>query len=313
MTIEEIFPQVIGKKDRLVKQLIRHGQERGLPREIIQRVADSVPDEMEEVLCFFNKITKSWTYEYGEPIILHSGLAIPRITNFGIDDRGAWWKYNVATEEVIGKHMCPEVEELLNALLGAVLRLPPNKQREYIKRLANRGQHRQVLTEMVPVHHLPQDIPAEFEVKGIGQGDRTVDWLISPPDGRAVALEVKMRKFDLRKHLGKVSVQSVISPPDHETKSLFRDVERKFAAADPDRRLQGVWVFPYTQQPEKSLLASFNELCPSKIHFVILGDWQQDIYILARRKVDEHYLYRLFRGTPSSRFTFPNTEVEREG
>jgi hypothetical protein len=92
--------------------------------------------------------------------------------------------------------------------------------------------------------------------------------------------------------------------PEHDPAVLFRSLDKKFIAANPDERLQGVWIATHIQQNEDGLSTAFAALDPDKVHFTILGDWEPDIHVLVRRDADRDYLLELFAATPSRRFTF---------
>jgi len=94
------------------------------------------------------------------------------------------------------------------------------------------------------------------------------------------------------------------SVPDHDPALLFRSVEQKFVPADPDAKLQGVWVLTNIKQDEDRLLVAFADLDETKVHFAVLGDWKRDAYVIARRGQDRQYLMKLFQREPSMRFTF---------
>lgn len=94
------------------------------------------------------------------------------------------------------------------------------------------------------------------------------------------------------------------TPPNHDVQLLFRSVEPKFLAADPDERLQGVWIVTDIKQDETELWAAFDALDPAKVHFAILADAQSDVYILTRRPEDIPHLLSVFGASQSSRFVF---------
>ena len=64
--------------------------------------------------------------------------------------------------------------------------------------------------------------------------------------------------------------------PDHDPALLFRSIEHKFKAADPDHCLQGAWIVTDIAQNESRLLKSFLGLDGAKVHFAVLGDWRAD-------------------------------------
>jgi len=157
---------------------------------------------------------------------------------------------------------------------------------------------------MIPAHKVAPAVPVQFEVAGLGVGDRTVDWVIEPEGERSVLLDVKRRTTDFIKQAERIDAEGAAPEPDHDPALLFRSVEKKFVSADPHSRLQGAWIFTDIKQDEEQIALAFADLDPSKVHFVILGDWEPDVYVLIRREEDRQYLLDLFRAEPSSRFTF---------
>ena len=182
------------------------------------------------------------------------------------------------------------------------------------RRCALRGRpgnraHQVTIVEMIPAHKVSADIPLEFEISGLGAGNRTVDWVISPEDGRTVLLDVKRRTADFIRQAELMGGEGAAPEPDHDPALSFRSVEQKFVLADPDVQLQGVWIFADIQQDEEFLHNTFAALDAGKVHFAILGDWKPDAYVLARRDEDWQYLLDLFHAEPSTRFTFRRVDA----
>lgn len=196
------------------------------------------------------------------------------------------------------------VDNLFAALSAAYARLSEEKRAAFIARLAQTNRHQAALVEMIPPHKVAEEIPMAFEVVGLGVGNRSVDWAIRPPNGRTTILDVKQRSADFIRQAHRINAVGADQEPDHDPALLFRSVEQKFVAANPDERLQGAWICTAIKQEEQQLAGAFGALDPGKVHFAIIGDWKRDIYVLARREVDRQYLLELFRAEPSSRFTF---------
>jgi hypothetical protein len=160
---------------------------------------------------------------------------------------------------------------------------------------------------MIPVAKVGSNAPVDFEVPGLGVGNRTVDWVIGPQDGRAVLLDVKRRTTDFIKQTERIDTAKVAPEPSHDPELLFRSVEQKFLPADPDLQLQGAWIVTDIKQEENQLLQAFATLDASKVHFAILGDWKPDVYVLSRRDIDRQFLLEIFRIYTSNRFIFQKT------
>lgn len=278
MLIERVLPVFVSAKSTLRKRLFAEAEARGLSNAYADAIESLVPERLINAGAFLDRLTGLWRYEFGVP-------------------------YNIGERLVIGTNMFVPVESLFSALSCAYLRLPENKRAIYFERLANLDSHQATLAEMIPGYKVDLAVPLEFEVAGMGAGNRTVDWVIGPWSGRNVCLDVKRRIFDLIKHAEGIGAKGAVKEPDHDPNGLFRSVEQKFVEADPDSRLQGAWIVTNIKQDEEQLNLAFAALDPNKVHFAILGDWKPDIYVLARRETDRQYLLKLFRAEPSTRFT----------
>jgi hypothetical protein len=97
--------------------------------------------------------------------------------------------------------------------------------------------------------------------------------------------------------------------PIHDPAKLFRSVEAKFLPADPNTHLHGAWICTDIKQNEEVLLQAFMGMSEDRVHFVILVDWEDDVYVLVRRPEDYQFLLHLFRAVPSERFTFRSGHI----
>ena len=285
MFIDRIFPEVVAEKSPLQDRLILEAMARGLTNEQAKAILANVPERLIEAGTFLDKITGLWRYEYGFP-------------------------YDIEEDLVWGTHMWVPVDSLYSALICAHSRLPDDKRANYLERLADPDVHQATLVEMIPAHKVSSDVPIEFEIAGLGAGNRTVDWVIRPQDGHAVLLDVKRRTTDFIKQAKRMGEEGAMPEPDHDPALLFRSVEQKLVSADPNVQLQGVWVFTDIQQDEELLLTAFAALDASKVHFAVFGDWKPDVYVLVRRDEDRQYLLDLFHAEPSTRFTFRRADKE---
>jgi len=138
------------------------------------------------------------------------------------------------------------------------------------------------------------------------QANELFSLIPTPLANRSVLLDVKRRTTDFIAQMEEMKDDGADAPPDHDPALLFRSVEQKFVGADPDTRLQGVWILTDIKQDEHRLRSAFADLDESKVHFAILGDWKPDAYVLARQEQDREYLMELFQLEPSTRFTFKN-------
>lgn len=281
MYIEQVFAAVVGGKDTLRSRFSAEAAKHGLSAEQANTLFSLIPAPLANAGAFLDKMTGLWRYEFGLP-------------------------YDIAEKLVWGTHMWVPVDNFFASVSSAQARLPANKRTAFLKRLANPDAHQVTLVEMIPAQAIPAAVPMEFEVAGLGAGNRTVDWVIGPHNGRFVLLDVKRRTTDFIAQMEEMKENRAEAPPQHDPALLFRSVEEKFVAADPATRLQGVWILTDIKQDEDRLRTAFTALDENKVHFVILGDWKPDAHVLVRREQDRPYLVELFQLQPSARFTFKN-------
>lgn len=279
MFIDEVFAQVVGGKDTLRRRLVAEAMAQGFSNEYAEEIVSIIPESLISSECFLDRMTGLWRYEFGLP-------------------------YDIAQNLIWGTHMWVPVDHLFRALSCAHSRLPEDKRTTYLQRLADPDRHQATLVEMIPGHKVAPAVPMEFEVAGLGAGDRTVDWVIRPQESPSILLDVKRRTIDFIEQAAHMDAEGAAPAPAHDPALLFRSVEPKFVSVDPASRLQGAWIFTDIKQNEEELACAFGDLDPSKVHFAILGDWKPDIYVLVRREEDREYLLNLFCAEASSRFTF---------
>lgn len=278
MLIDHVFPEYVADRGTLKDLLVASMRVHGLPQAVIDSQLASVPPPLVDAKTFLDRMTGLWRYEFGEP-------------------------YELNGELMFGVHMWLPVEHLRIALNAASSRVPAAKQPPYFARLADRGAHWTTLSEMMPGARLNARATADFEVPGLGAGNRTVDWEIEFA-GRRIILDVKSRFTDLLKQAQRKDDKGFMPEPDHDPTLLFRSVEGKFLDADPDTALQGAWITTHIKQNRALLEKAFSSLPADKVHFAIFGDWEADVHILARREEDRTFLLEAFTATESSRFTY---------
>jgi hypothetical protein len=273
-----------GATASLEEQFLTATRDRGLSSAEGQDLAALLSPALAACHCFFDILTKLWRYEFGVPLDRFSSGQI-----------------------MYGTHMFHRVDRLVEALSAAKRWLTPAQLHQYLERLSESLKHTDALVEMLPVLRIHRDAIAQFEVRGYGEGNRTIDWLISVTGGPQVLLEVKHRKRDMVEYFGRLSDnphKSETLTPTHNTDLLFQSVEGKFVqrlAAEP---IQGVWIHVSIKQEQSELEASFARLDPQRIHFAVLGGWDEDVYILTRPDLDAQRLLNLFGRTLSDRYIF---------
>jgi hypothetical protein len=279
MLIEQIKPDLVGGKSDLESCLRAESRRRGWPDQDCEAIISIVPQELLSCGCFLDRLTGLWRYEFGEP-------------------------HRIGTELIWGIHMWSPVPVLLDVLACAHLRLPSDRLAAYLRLLvADARRHQEYLAEMFPMLHVEAAIPAQYEVAGHGVGNKTIDWVIGPAEGRTVKIDVKRRYKDFLAQMEGVS-EGDIPPPAHDPALLFRSVEEKFREEDPQSSLQGAWIVTDIQQEEDELERAFTGLDASKVHFAVLGDAQSDVGLLTRREEDRAFILRLFGAVETRRFQF---------
>jgi hypothetical protein len=277
--------QVIGAVAELPARLVAAGRERGLSNEQIQRVTEVLPRVLREAPCFYDRMTDLWRYDFGEPL---DGLPEEKV--------------------VYGTHMCPEVAILFDVVRCALAVLTVEQLTVYLARLADRRKHQDYLGEFAPILRLHSSASVKYEVSGLADLGSTCDWLIVTREVQ-MALDVKSRVLDLldsmaRLARGERSPDGSAPAPVHETERMLKSVELKFRRADPASIIQGAWIRTEIKQEERELLTSFDALDPSRVHFIVLGDWEEDAYVLARTDEIRAKVVATLQLRESKRFVF---------
>jgi hypothetical protein len=278
MLVQQLFPKVVGDTGTLAERLVAEANAHGIVAQRALEIITAVPPPLIDAPCFLDRLTGLWRYEFGNFFTLDHTKTL------------LW-----------GTHMWRPVTELFLVLACAHDRLPESELSFYLQRLANIEKHRDVLVEMLPMLRVNPSIPVAYEMKGRGQGNKTIDWLIEPPQGRAVLFEVKRRVADF---IQLMDAADVTASPQHDPAILFPSVESKFLPTDPDVTLRGVWIATEIAQESTELRQAFDNLDPQKVHFAMLGDAKDDAFIIARRSADEDYLREIFKVRDTMRFTF---------
>ncbi len=255
-----------------------------MEREEREAVVALLPPTLAQVTCFLDRLTTDWRYDFGAPYTNVPGVGT-----------------------VIGTMMFHPVESLLNVLLFVRDRLSTDERNGYLARLDSSAKHEDTLFECAPVLRLERSALVGRERSGLGEGNSTIDWIVGPPDAPELLLEVKVRHKDIMEHLtlinpGVASPSEVVPPPIHQVELLFRSVEKKFKASNDS--IHGVWINTQIKQEASELQTAFDALDPTKVHCAMLGDWEDDVTILARSHEIKVRVLQLLHLRPSDRFTF---------
>jgi hypothetical protein len=255
---------------------------RGLTTTDAINATNLIPGRLRSSPCFLDKLTGIWCYDFGEPFVLDDGSL------------------------VFGTHMWLPVELLFDVILCANKRLTSIQLTNYLLRLADPSRHEDLLIEFSPILRLSSEVATTYEVEGYGEGSSKVDWLLSPPNSEPILLEVKNRKLDLIDQFQKGEYESkeTMPAPTHDTALIFRSLEEKFRPNDAENIIQGAWIRTHLMQEETELQASFLQLDRTRIHFAILGDWKDDVYLLSINSAIKEKLLAIFHIRESKRFVF---------
>ena len=278
---------MVGGIARLDSLFLAAARYRNIARQEVEQVIAIAPEAIRSSPCFLDRLTGLWRYEFGEPLELSGDT------------------------EVFGTHMYHLVDRLYDVLACARQRLNSGQLVPYLARLADPKKHADLLVEFAPILRLAANVQTDYEVSGYGDGNSTVDWLIRPTEGPPILLDVKNRIKDLLESLtrtaaGERAPDGTAPIPAHNPDLLFRSVEQKFRTHPPAEMVQAIWIRTDLKQ-EETELSAFRRLDPSKVHVAILGDWSDDVHILANDLAAKEHVMRAFRISESPRFVFEPT------
>lgn len=263
---------------------------RGLPREEAEVAAELLPEIVRVSPCFLDRLHGLWRYDFGDPYHDHEGNPV-----------------------VFGTPQCQSVERLFAVILCARVRLRPEQLSDYMKRLADPKKHEDLLIEFAPILRLDQETLIEYEVSGYGEGESRIDWLLSSRHRVPILLDIKNRTRDLLESLARIQVgergaDDMAPAPTHDTALIFRSLERKFRPSNPANVVQGGWITTQLMQEESELQTTFSKLDCTRVHFAILGDWEDDVYVLCNYAEIKQLLLEIFNIRESKRFVFNREE-----
>jgi hypothetical protein len=258
---------------------------RGISREEADSVSRLVPPQILELGCFLDRLTGEWRYDYGEPIVLPGGQNLL----FGVNT------YN-------------EVDRLFEGLQCVRNRLDARQLSSYLHRLGDPNHHQEVLVEVAPIVRVDASVKVDHEIAGFSERNTTIDWLIHS-EPVPILLEVKKRIRDLIEGIGRFQYgekdpDGTAPAPIHDTSLLFASVEPKFAPRKPSEMIQAVWISTTLRQEESELQAAFAKLDPLCVHLAMLGDWENDVYVLSNDAAVKESVLRILHLRESRRTIF---------
>jgi hypothetical protein len=281
LRVPDIF---VGALADLSELFFAWAKRKGFGRQDAELILRLFPAPIQNLTCFLDRLTGLWRYEYGEPIDLPGGAPL------------------------FGTHMYQQADMLFDVLVRAQRLLSPDKFSKYIQRLANPEKHEDTLVEFAPVLRLNAWTELEYEAEGYAEGNKTIDWLIRTEEV-SILIDVKNRTKDLLESL--VRFQAGVRNPDgsmpdptHDTMSLFRSLETKFRSRPATEFTQVAWIRTRLMQEEHELTAAFWELDASRVHAVLLGDFADDVYVLARDARVKQLVLTVLQSRESRRFVF---------
>jgi hypothetical protein len=161
-----------------------------------------VPAQIVKLICFFDRITGLWRYDYGEPFDLAGGQVVFRGNTYN------------------------EVDRLFDVLNCARWRLNPRQLSNYLRRLADPNKRQDLLIEFAPILRLDPSAEVDYEVAGYTEGNNTIDWFIRS-ERVSLLLEVKNRIKDsiealARIQRGEKDPDGTAPAPTHDPFVLFK-------------------------------------------------------------------------------------------
>lgn len=290
MNLPRVPPFLVGGAAALPDLFLALGRARCIPREDVEKIIELLPGPIRNSPCFLDRLTGIWRYDFGEPFagLLGSGMAL-------------------------GTHMFQEVERLFDVLSCACRRLPPEQLSSYLSRLADTVKHEDMLVEFVPILRLSTSVEAIYEVIGYAEGNKTIDWMIRAEDGAQLLIDVKNRTRDLLESLERIQAgerdpDDSAPAPIHDPSILFRSLETKFKSRPAGKIIQAAWINTSLQQEESELAEAFARVDRTRVHLAILGDWEDDVYILVDDNSVKERVVRLLQVRESRRFVFRRSE-----
>ena len=272
----QIPKELCGDKSNMHDAFIKCAAEHDDSSDYAIELLKLLPQKLKSALVFFEKLTKLWRYYYGKPFDRMPGNTI-----------------------ISGTNMYFSVLELYKSIRIANKNLTKKQLYEYLDRLSIIEKHYDVLFEMRPMKDVKKTLKATYEISRKGIGNTTCDWQVTY-NFTNIIFDVKNRIKSLIKHMEHIipalnKSTATIQPTAPNPEDLFKSVETKFKERCYLFQLQGVWIHTEIKEHEEKLIDYFKKkLNKKKVHFVIISDWENDAFILARNKLIKFILKRVF-------------------
>lgn len=285
MNFPRIDPRFVAGMASFPELFVNVAMLRGQDREGATALCELVPSALRETICFLDRISGRWLYDFGDPINTDTGFV------WGV---GKTWH---------------EITTLIDVMVCATKRLRESIRADYLLRLADPRKHDDMLIEFAPILRLDEETAVVYEVTGQSPESRKIDWKIVGSDGFSILLEVKNRIADLirsfhRIEAGESRPDGTAPEPDHNTDLLFKSIEKKFLPGDPTHMPQGAWIHSGLQQDRVEVERSFQKLDPTKVHFAILGSWDSEIHLMSRGELPRTKIIELLHVREGGRLVF---------
>jgi len=212
--------------------------------EDIDEILKFLPYQLRNTEAFTTKLNPEWVYEYAD---FNSCYVNDILCVGGNTFHNVKFFYKIL-------HYLNELDE--------------KTKDNFYKKFAYKKQHQDTLAEFVPLFHKKQHTQIAANEKSYKDG-RTIDWTFINND-QELALEVKHKQI----------IEQLIKNDRIIQKSYFKRTEDKFKSNT--QYFQGLWMVDHDNHIDniESLQKRFEKLDHLKIHFCIIGGWQNITKIL---------------------------------
>jgi hypothetical protein len=224
-------------------------------------IVQLLPQTLKESPAFKDALTGIWRYDFGDPYIRNG-------------------------KEIFGTDQCPPVEWLYLSICLMEKIMTRSQFSGFLQRLGDSSKHLEALIECSPLLVLNHPVDVKYEVVGMGQGNKSIDFYITTSESPPVLIDVKCR---IRELIRKLPLNAKPEPS-----GLFKSLPEKFNPQDPEHCLQGGWIYSILMYDQDELHAEFDKTDASRLHFAILACWNKKAYVLSRTLEIDHHIRCIF-------------------
>jgi hypothetical protein len=233
----------------------------------VEKSADDIfqllPKTLKDSPAFKDALTGIWRYDFGDPYISIDGKEI----FFGTDQ-------------------CPPVEWLYLCVCSMEKIMTDSQLSGFLQRLGDYSKHLEALIECSPFLVLNHPADVKYEIVGMGQGNKSIDFYITTSEPPPLLIDAKCR---IRELIRKLPLNTKPEPS-----GLFKSLPEKFNPQDPEHCLQGGWIYSVLMYDQDELHAEFDKTDASRLHFAILACWNKKAYVLSRNSEIDRHIRRIF-------------------